>query len=366
MSEVQNVKVTIDNITVEVPAGTTILEAARKIGGDVAPPTMCYYSHLKESGGKCRSCLVEVSKGSEKDPRPMPKLVASCRTAVMDGMEVKNVTSPKAVDAHEGVTEFLLLNHPLDCPVCDQAGECDLQNLSFKHGSEGTRTEFVRRTFEPEDLGDYIKLNMNRCIMCYRCVFLAEQLTEKRVHGVLDRGWDSRISPYIKMALDNDFIGNVIDVCPVGALTDKTFRFKQRVWFTRPVDAHRNCDKCCGEARLWMHGEEVYRVTVRRDYWGEVAIASDGKPGWVCNDCRFHAKKSSDWIIDGPSPITRQSVISQGHYNKTVYEPQPELLSEVIGKEPIMKMNIHDVSEVNKQERKLSELPGPAYSDDFN
>ena len=103
MSEQQLFKVTIDNITIEVPAGTSILEAARKIGGEVAPPAMCFYSKLKGSGGKCRTCLVEVSKGSEKDPRPMPKLVASCRTTVMDGMEVKNITSPKVIDARAGI-----------------------------------------------------------------------------------------------------------------------------------------------------------------------------------------------------------------------------------------------------------------------
>src|ERR1700760_4329420 len=141
-------KVTIDGISVDVEPGTTILNAARQIGGDIVPPAMCYYSKLKDSGGKCRTCLVEVSKGSEKDPRPMPKLVASCRTTVMDGMEVKNITSDKVLDARKGIVEFLLLNHPLDCPVCDQAGECDLQNLSYEHGSEKTRYEFARRTFE--------------------------------------------------------------------------------------------------------------------------------------------------------------------------------------------------------------------------
>jgi NADH-quinone oxidoreductase subunit G len=124
MSDVQTIKVTIDNITIDVASGTSILTAARQIGGDVTPPAMCYYSKLEGSGGKCRTCLVEVSKGSEKDPRPMPKLVASCRTGVMDGMEVKNITSPKVQDARAGVVEFLLLNHPLDCPICDQAGEC--------------------------------------------------------------------------------------------------------------------------------------------------------------------------------------------------------------------------------------------------
>ena len=156
MSDQQLLKVTIDNITVEVPAGTTILNAARKIGGDVTPPAMCYYSKLKDSGGKCRTCLVEVSKGSEKDPRPMPKLVASCRTTIMDGMEVKNITSQRVQDARAGVVEFLLINHPLDCPICDQAGECHLQDLGYEHGHEGTRYDFSRRTFHKVDLGDNI------------------------------------------------------------------------------------------------------------------------------------------------------------------------------------------------------------------
>lgn len=115
MSE-QLVKVTIDNITMEVPAGTTILNAARMVGGDVAPPAMCYYSKLEGSGGKCRTCLVEVSKGSEKDPRPMPKLVASCRTTVMDGMEVKNITSEKVIDARNGVVEFFTDEPPARLP----------------------------------------------------------------------------------------------------------------------------------------------------------------------------------------------------------------------------------------------------------
>lgn len=196
--EVKKLKVTIDNITVEVPAGTTILQAARMIGGDVVPPAMCYYTKLEGSGGKCRTCLVEVSKGSEADPRPMPKLVASCRTGVMDGMEVKNITSPRVSDARNGVVEFLLLNHPLDCPVCDQAGECHLQDLGYEHGKVGTRYEFKRRTFDKHDLGPYIQLHMTRCILCYRCVFTADQVTEKRVHGVLSRGDHAEIATTLR------------------------------------------------------------------------------------------------------------------------------------------------------------------------
>ena len=157
-------KVTIDNIVVEVEAGTTIMNAARQIGGSVVPPAMCYYSKLEGSGGKCRTCLVKVAAGSAKDPRPMPKLVASCRTLVQDGMIVQNITSPEAMESRAAITEFLLVNHPLDCPVCDQAGECHLQDLSYVHGLEETRTVEERRTFKPIDIGDKIKLNMNRCI----------------------------------------------------------------------------------------------------------------------------------------------------------------------------------------------------------
>ena len=356
-------KVTIDNITIDVEPGTSILNAARKIGGEVAPPAMCYYSKLQGSGGKCRTCLVEVAAGSAADPRPMPKLVASCRTNVMDGMVVKNITSERVIDARKGVVEFLLINHPLDCPICDQAGECDLQDLSYAHGTEGTRYEFKRRTFTKHDLGPYIQLHMTRCILCYRCVFVADQLTNKREHGVLDRGDHSEIATYIEKALDNDFIGNVIDVCPVGALTDRTFRFKNRVWFTKPVEAHCNCDKCCGKVRLWMRGEEVLRVTVRKDEWGEVE-SYDGKPGWICNTCRFDRKKVSDWIIEGPTQVNRHSVIAQGHY--VGLEMPDETISKVMhGRAPKLLMDIHDISGVNDPDVDLSAIPGPATSKTF-
>jgi NADH-quinone oxidoreductase subunit G len=350
-------KVTIDNITIEVEPGTSILNAARTIGGEVAPPAMCYYTKLKGSGGKCRTCLVEVSAGSTADPRPMPKLVASCRTNVMDGMVVKNITSERVQDARKGVVELLLINHPLDCPICDQAGECHLQDLSYEHGAEDTRYEFPRRTFEKHNLGPYIQLHMTRCILCYRCVFTADQLTNKRVHGVLDRGDHSEIATYIEKSLDNDFIGNVIDVCPVGALTDKTFRFKNRVWFLKPEDAHRDCPKCSGKVTLWYRGDEVFRVTGRKDQWGELH-------DWICNECRFEKKKTSDWVIDGPAKISHHSVISANHYVGTVkpHEALPEVMG---GRNPRLLMDIHEVSEVNKPNIDLSKIQGPAHSNDF-
>lgn len=351
-------KVTIDGKTVEVPAGTTILQAARMIGKEVAPPTMCYYSKLDDTGGNCRSCLVEVTKGSEADPRPMPKLVASCRTTVMDGMEVGNKTSERALDAREGVVEYLLINHPLDCPVCDQAGECDLQDLSYEHGTEGSRFEFEKRTFIPDDLGPNIQLNMNRCILCYRCVKTADQITQTRQHGVMFRGDHAEISTYLEKSLDNEFIGNIIDVCPVGALTDKTFRFKNRVWFLKPVEAHRDCPTCSGKVRLWFRGDEVYRVTARKDEWHEVE-------DWICNECRFEKKDINDWTIEQPTEVDKHSVIRQGHYTKNVVKPDETFQSVMKGRDPKLLLDIHDVSQVNDPNRDLSKIDGPATSEDY-
>lgn len=348
-------KVTIDNITIEVEPGTTVLQAARKIGGDVVPPAMCYYTKLQGSGGKCRTCLVRVAAGSTADPRPMPKLVASCRTGVMDGMIVESMTNPAVLEARKGVVEFLLINHPLDCPVCDQAGECDLQDLSYEHGTEGSRYEFKKRTFERIDLGDYIQLHMTRCILCYRCVYVADQVAGSRQHGILDRGDHAQIATYIQQSVDKEFIGNVIDVCPVGALTDRTFRFKQRVWFTKPVEAHRDCPTCSGKVRLWMRGDDVMRVTARKDQWGEVEE-------WICNECRFHKKKVSDWVIEGPTKVSRHSVINAGHYTNAV--KPAETFNKVLGRKPKLLLDIHTVSEVNKVD--LNELPGPATFKTFN
>jgi len=319
-------KLTIDNIPIEVEEGTTILQAARKIGGKIVPPAMCYYSKLSGSGGKCRTCLVKVAVSSAKDPRPIAKLVASCSTPVQDGMVVQNITSKEVLDARKAVVEFLLINHPLDCPVCDQAGECDLQDLSFLHGMDETRTEEDRREFPVIDIGQLIKLHMNRCILCYRCVYVADQITGKRVHGVLYRGDVCEISTYIENVIDNDFSGNVIDVCPVGALTDRTFRFKSRVWFLKPMDAHRNCPKCSGKVTAWMFGKEIYRITGRKDMYGEVEE-------FICNECRFEKKELNDWVIEGPRKIKRQSVISANHYEKleipSIIEP---IAGEMINK----------------------------------
>ncbi len=307
-------KVTIDNITIDVEPGTTIMAAARMIGEHVAPPAMCFYEPLKGTGGKCRACLVKVVAGSEKDPRPMPKLVPACITTVQDGMVVENTINESVLEVRRGIVEFLLINHPLDCPICDQAGECHLQDFAFEHGREQTRYEEERRTFEMIDIGEHIKLHMNRCILCYRCVYTADQLTNERVHGVMYRGDHAEISTYIQKAVDNDFSGNMIDVCPVGALTDKTYRFKNRVWFTKPVDAHCDCEKCSGKVQLWYRGDEVIRVTGRKNQWGEVHE-------FICNTCRFDKKNTADWTIEGPSKVKRASVISANKYGASLIKP---------------------------------------------
>jgi NADH-quinone oxidoreductase subunit G len=240
----------------------------------------------------------------------MPKLVASCQTPIQEGMVIESTASAQVQEARKSVTEFLLINHPLDCPVCDQAGECHLQDLGYKHGAAATRYEEDRRTFEPTDIGDTIKLHMNRCILCYRCVYTADQLTNKRVHGVLNRGDASEIGTYIEKAIDNDFSGNMIDVCPVGALTDKTFRFKSRVWFLKPMNATCACTKCSGKAVVWQFGNEIYRVTARKDQYGEVE-------SFICNTCRFDKKDPKHWTIESPRIIQKTSVIAQGHYTQT-------------------------------------------------
>ena len=173
---------------------------------------------------------------------------------------------------------------------------------------------------------------------------------------------------YISKAIENDFSGNMIDVCPVGALTDRTFRFKNRVWFLKPVDAHRDCDKCHGKVTLWNRGDEVYRVTARKDQWGEVQTLEDGKPGWICNTCRFDKKNTNDWVIEGPSNIDRHSVISQGHYvGSTGMAKAPEPLNKVLaGRQPHLLLDIHNASEVNQPEVLLSENGGPSVFQTFN
>jgi NADH-quinone oxidoreductase subunit G len=213
--------VTIDGKQIEVPAGTTIIQAADKLGINI--PRYCYHPALPVSGN-CRICMVEVEKN--------PKQQIACYTQVTDGMVV-HTHSPKAVESRKSVLEFLLVNHPVDCPVCDQAGECKLQDYYMEHGKYDSRLSAVKVRKEKKafEIGPTVMLDQERCILCTRCVRFAENITKTNEFGVFSRGDHSQLDLYPGKVLDNNYSGNVVDICPVGALTDSDFRFKCRVWY---------------------------------------------------------------------------------------------------------------------------------------
>jgi NADH-quinone oxidoreductase subunit G len=213
------VNVTIDGVPVAVPPGTPIIEAAKQAG--VLVPHYCYHPALP-SPAVCRMCLVEVEKS--------PKLQPACVTAVAEG-QVVHVNSPEARKAREGVLEFLLINHPLDCPICDQAGECELQDFTFQEGRAGTRYADYPKRFSPvEDFGPDILYVPNRCILCTRCVRFMEDVAEQPVLDVFDRGDRAYIGIFEDGELDHPWAGNVVDLCPVGSLISKDFLHKARAW----------------------------------------------------------------------------------------------------------------------------------------
>ncbi len=214
----------IDDREVTVPAGTTILRAADEIGIHI--PRFCFH-HGLSIAGSCRMCLVEVAD--------MPKLVIACATPVRDEMVV-NTNTPRAIAARAGVMEFLLLNHPLDCPVCDKAGECDLQDYSYIYGNAESRFRDRKIVQPKKDLGPNILIYADRCILCSRCVRFCDEVSGTSELAVIRRGAHSEIAVNPSHPLDNLLSGNVADICPVGALTSKDFLFKCRVWsmITKP------------------------------------------------------------------------------------------------------------------------------------
>jgi NADH-quinone oxidoreductase subunit G len=221
-------KVTINDRTVEVPKGTNLVEAALLVGVQI--PHYCYHPRLSVVG-QCRMCLVEVEMGGRK----MPKLQAGCSTQVEnDGMVVRTDT-PEVKEATRGMMEFLLINHPLDCPICDQAGECGLQDYSFKHGMSYSRFRFEdKRTYPGREripLGANVVLNMNRCIQCTRCVRFTNEIAKTGELGFFNRGARTEIGTFPGKELSNPLATCVVDVCPVGALTSTRFRFAERVFY---------------------------------------------------------------------------------------------------------------------------------------
>jgi NADH-quinone oxidoreductase subunit G len=221
-------KVTINDRTVEVQAGTNLIDAGVKVGVQI--PHYCYHPRLTVVG-QCRMCLVEVWDNGKK----MPKLQAGCSTQVMkDGMVVRTDT-PEVAEAQKGMMEFFLINHPLDCPICDQAGECGLQDYSFKHGVAFSRFRFEdKRTYPGREripLGSNVILNMNRCIQCTRCVRFTQEISKTSELGFFNRGARAEIGTFPGKPLENHLSTCVVDICPVGALTSTRFRFAERVFY---------------------------------------------------------------------------------------------------------------------------------------
>ena len=203
--------VTIDGVEVEVEAGATVLQACERAGKEI--PRFCYHDRLNIAGN-CRMCLVEM----ENSPKP----VASCAMPAGDGMVVRTNT-PQVRKAREGVMEFLLINHPLDCPICDQGGECDLQDQAMAYGMDRSRYRENKRAVTDKDLGPLVKTVMTRCIHCTRCIRFATEIAGVEELGAFGRGEHMEIGNYVERALTSELSGNIIDLCPVGALTSKPY-----------------------------------------------------------------------------------------------------------------------------------------------
>jgi NADH-quinone oxidoreductase chain G len=262
-------RVTIDGRGVSVPAGTLVTDAAR--AAEVHVPIFCSHAKLPPLGA-CRICVVEVGMprlGPDRQPvlgedgRPviawMPKVQTACTTTVADGMHVRT-ESPVAVKARQGVMEFLLVNHPLDCPVCDEGGECQLQDLAFAFGRDFSRMDEAKRTFESEDLGPVVKKEANRCIVCLRCVRYCDEIMGDDALTAHQRGVWTEISSFDRQPLECEQCGNCIEVCPVGALTALPYRFKARPWDLRQhVTVCPYCSNGCS-VRLGVRGDEVLRA----------------------------------------------------------------------------------------------------------
>ena len=277
----ESVTFTIDGRQLTVAKGRTVLHAAIEHG--IRIPYYCYHPGLGVDGS-CRVCLVEVEK--------MPKLQVSCSVVATDGMVV-HTSTPKVVEARAGVFEFLLINHPLDCPVCDKGGECPLQDFSYTFGPAGSRMEFARRTFDGEgvradvDFGPTLVLNRNRCILCTRCVRFMREVEGDAQIGVINRGYGSEIGTYRDEGVRSVLSGNLMDVCPVGAITTKDYRFKSRPWDNpNAVDTTCTlCEKGCSTTLWikakpeWAKGSQLVRVTPR--------FNPDVNGYWMCDIGRF-------------------------------------------------------------------------------
>ncbi|KAL6219437.1 hypothetical protein ACLB2K_007196 [Fragaria x ananassa] len=261
------IEVFVDGYPVKIPKGMSVLQACEVAGVDI--PRFCYHSRLSIAGN-CRMCLVEV----EKSPKP----VASCAMPAMPGMKIKTDT-PIAKKAREGVMEFLLMNHPLDCPICDQGGECDLQDQSMAFGSDRGRFTEMKRSVVDKNLGPLVKTVMTRCIQCTRCVRFATEVAGVQDLGMLGRGSGEEIGTYVEKLMTSELSGNVIDICPVGALTSKPFAFKARNWELKGTETIDVTDAVGSNIRIDSRGPEVMRIVPR--------LNEDINEEWISDKTRF-------------------------------------------------------------------------------
>ena len=244
--------VKVDGVEVEVPAGATVLQACEIAGKEI--PRFCYHERLSIAGN-CRMCLVEVKPGP-------PKPQASCALPTADKQEIFT-NSPMVKNAREGVMEFLLINHPLDCPICDQGGECDLQDQSLAYGRGQSRYDENKRAVTEKYMGPIVKTVMTRCIQCTRCIRFAEEVAGVEEIGAIGRGEDMQIVSYLEHAVTSELSGNVVDLCPVGALTSKPYAFEARPWELRKTLTIDVMDAVGTNIRLDSRGRQVLRAVPR-------------------------------------------------------------------------------------------------------
>jgi len=271
-----DVNVTIDGHKLAVPAGTLVVEAAKLVGIEI--PVFCYH-HKLDPVGACRLCLVDFSPGP---PRPQ----TACTTPVMEGMVVRT-QSAMAVQARADILEFELVNHPLDCPVCDKGGECPLQDFTFRHGYPTSRIDGPRLHFKkPIPLSENIALDRERCVLCYRCTRYYDEVAWEQELTVGQRGVQSYITSQFDQPLQSIFSGNIIDLCPVGALTSRVWRFESRPWDMAHTESI--CSKCAVgcNVTLWQRRGQLVRVTSREN--------DDIDEGWICDRGRFDYTEVND------------------------------------------------------------------------
>ncbi|MBX6369234.1 MAG: NADH-quinone oxidoreductase subunit NuoG, partial [Rhodospirillales bacterium] len=273
-------KLTINGQEIEVPPGTTVFQAAQMLGIEI--PHFCYHERLAIAGN-CRMCLVE----QEKAPKP----IASCAMPAADGMVI-HTESEKARKARKGVMEFLLINHPLDCPICDQGGECDLQDQAMAYGFDRGRFAENKRAVRDKNLGPLVKTSMTRCIHCTRCIRFATEIAGVEDLGATGRGEAMEVGTYVERTLTSELSANIIDLCPVGALTSKPYAFIARPWELRRTESVDVLDSVGSNIRVDSRGPQVLRILPR--------LHEDVNEEWINDKTRFALDGLTKRRLDRP------------------------------------------------------------------